>query len=176
MPHQHAPDQSTASVARNTRRVVLITGGSRGIGAATALTFAQHGYDVALTYRNKAARAQEVVESIMQQGQRGLALACDMTKPDDVQRGIQEIGQWSEHLDALVLNASGGMERDLVATDPDYPMHINRDAQLCFVEAATVPARTGQYHHSGHQPLGASLWANGAIARLRTCGCEQIRR
>src|SRR5262249_21156704 len=91
MSQKQVSDQSTASAAPNARRVVLLTGGSRGIGAATALTLAQHGYDIALTYRNKAARAQEVVESIMQHGQRGLALACDMTNPLDVQRSIQEI-------------------------------------------------------------------------------------
>lgn len=181
MPQQHAPGQSPASAAPNTRRVALLTGGSRGIGAATALTLAQHGYDVALTYRNKAARAQEVIESIMQQGQRGLALACDMTRPDDVQRSIQEIGQWSGHLDALVLNASGGMERDLVATDPDYAMHINRDAQLFFAEAAlpllvqgsTITLVTSHWAHLYRQI--EQLPAYEAVAASKYAGEQALR-
>jgi NAD(P)-dependent dehydrogenase (short-subunit alcohol dehydrogenase family) len=166
-----------------TRRVALLTGGSRGIGAATALTLAQHGYDVALTYRNKAARAQEVVEAITLAGQRGLALACDMTDADDMKLGFQEIAQWTDHLDALILNASGGMERDLVAADPDYPMHINRDAQLAFVNAAlpllaqgsTITLVTSHWAHlygqmeqlPAYEPVAASKHAGEQALRAR---------
>ena len=116
--------------------VALVTGGSRGIGAETALALAHHGYDVALTYRNKAARAEEVAAAITQQGREALALCCDITQTGDVAQLFQQIDQWKGYLDLLVLNASGGLERDLVAADPDYPMHINRDAQLRLVKAA----------------------------------------
>ncbi|HEY7418484.1 MAG TPA: SDR family oxidoreductase [Ktedonobacteraceae bacterium] len=118
------------------RLVALVTGGSRGIGAETALALADHGYDVALTYRNKATRAEGVATTITQQGREALALCCDITQAGEVAHLFQQIGQWRTHLDILVLNASGGMERDLVAADPDYPMHINRDAQLALVKAA----------------------------------------
>lgn len=125
------------------KRVALVTGGSRGIGAETALALAAHGYDVALTYRNKAARAQEVAAAISQQGREALTLCCDITRADDVAYLFQQVGQWRAHLDILVLNAPGGMERDLVAADPDYPMHINRDAQLTLVETALPLLRAG---------------------------------
>ena len=183
MPQYSSSNQSAAYAVPNARRVVLLTGGSRGIGAATALTLAKHGYDVALTYRNKAARAQEVVASIQQHGQRGLALACDLTNPGDVQRSIQEISQWSTHLDALVLNASGGLERDLVALDPDYPMHINRDAQLSFVEAvlpllaqgSTITLVTSHWAHlygqmeqlPAYELVAASKYAGEQALRAR---------
>lgn len=166
-----------------TGRVALITGGSRGIGAATALTLARQGYDIALTYRNKVARAQEVVEAILQAGQRGLALACDMTRPEEIKHGIAEVLQWTDHLDALILNASGGMERDLVALDPDYPMHINLDAQLHFVEAAlplftnggTITLVTSHWAHlygqmeqlSAYEPVAASKYAGEQALRAR---------
>ncbi len=123
--------------------VALVTGGSRGIGAETALAFAEHGYDVVLTYRNKAARAQEVVAAITKQGREALALCCDITHADEVARLFSQVGQWRSHIDILVLNASGGMERDLVAADPDYAMHINRDAQLALVKAALPLLRPG---------------------------------
>ena len=178
MKHQHSAKTQPA-----TRRVALITGGSRGIGAATALTFARHGYDVALTYRNKAARAQEVVQAIEHLGQRGLALACDMTHSEEIQRFFQAFQAWSGHLDALVLNASGGMERDLVAADPDYPMHINHDAQIQFVDAAlpllksgsTITLVTSHWAHlygqmqqlSAYEPVAESKHAGEQALRAR---------
>lgn len=137
------------------RPVALITGGARGIGAETALALAEQGYDVALTYRNKAARANEVVMAIEQHGVRGLALACDMTRIEEIQYGFATLGQWTSRLDALILNASGGMERELVAADPQYPMHINHDAQLRFVDAA-LPLFT----HGDVIVLVTSHWAH----------------
>ncbi len=116
--------------------VALVTGGSRGIGAATAQALASRGYDIAITYRNKAARAQEVVAAATAQGVRALAIASDITKPDDIAALIQQLRAWAGRLDILALNASGGLERDLLALDPDYPMHINRDAQVMMLERA----------------------------------------
>lgn len=118
------------------RQVALITGGSRGIGAETALALADHGYDIALTYRNKAARAQDVVRAVTQRNVRGIALACDMAYSSEINSFFQSLKQWTDHLDVVVLNASGGLERDLVAADPLYPLHLNRDAQLQFVNVA----------------------------------------
>jgi NAD(P)-dependent dehydrogenase (short-subunit alcohol dehydrogenase family) len=121
---------------QTSRPVALITGGSRGIGAATALTLAARGYDIALTYRNKAARAEAVAERIRALGADALAIGGDMTRADDLQRLIAEFTAWRPQLNALVLNASGGLEREAVAADPNYPMRINRDAQVALVEAA----------------------------------------
>ena len=120
------------------RPIALITGGSRGIGAAATLALAQRGYDVVITYRNKSARANEVVATASAQyGVRALAVACDITQKEQVAELYQTISAWSQgYFSLLVLNASGGMERDLLAADPDYPMHINRDAQLSLVEGA----------------------------------------
>lgn len=122
--------------ANTPRRVALVTGGSRGIGAATALALAARGFDVIITYRNKAARAEEVVAEIEALGRQGLAVAADMTQPDAVALLFAQVAEWGGHLDLLVLNASGGLERDLVAADPYYPLRLNRDAQLATVDAA----------------------------------------
>jgi NAD(P)-dependent dehydrogenase (short-subunit alcohol dehydrogenase family) len=125
------------------RSVALITGGSRGIGAETALALAEAGCDIVLTYRNKAARAEEVAASIAQSGQKALPLACDITHAKAVAEMIEQVRQWTDHLDIVVLNASGGLERDLVAANPDYPMLINRDAQLALVEEVLPLLRPG---------------------------------
>lgn len=116
--------------------VALVTGGSRGIGATTALALADHGYDVAITYRNKAARANEVVRDIERRGGRALSVQCDITQSADVDSLFATLRGWGGRLDLLVLNAAGGLERDLVAADPHYPMRINRDAQLALVDGA----------------------------------------
>lgn len=125
-------------MAAGARRTALITGGSRGIGAAAAAALADRGYDIALTYRNKATRAQEVVAALERGGARALALASDMTAEADRAALFAQVGAWAGgHLDLLVLNASGGLERDLVAADPHYPLRLNRDAQVAAAAGAT---------------------------------------
>src|SRR2546430_13835867 len=116
--------------------VALITGGSRGIGAATALALAERGYDVAITYRNKAARAQEIADKVTSLGMRVLTIGCDITQSADIERLFAELQAWNSCLDLLILNAAGGLERDLIAADPQYPMRINHDAQLALLEGA----------------------------------------
>jgi len=118
------------------RPVALVTGGSRGIGAATALALADAGYDVIITYRNKAARAEEVAAALRERGAAALAIGADITVPADLVRLFAAVQQWHGRLDALILNASGGLERDLVAADPQYPMRINHDAQVALLEGA----------------------------------------
>ena len=71
-------------MAQERRRTALVTGGSRGIGAATALALAAHGYDVAFTYRNKQARADRVAAGIAALGVRALPAQCDITHPDEM--------------------------------------------------------------------------------------------
>jgi NAD(P)-dependent dehydrogenase (short-subunit alcohol dehydrogenase family) len=119
------------------QRTALVTGGSRGIGAATAVALAERGFDVLISYRNKTARAQDVVARINAIGRQGVAVAADITAPGEPARLIHKAATWGRGwLDVLVLNASGGLEREMVAADPLYPQRINRDAQVALVEAA----------------------------------------
>jgi NAD(P)-dependent dehydrogenase (short-subunit alcohol dehydrogenase family) len=134
--------------------VALVTGGSRGIGAATVQALAARGYDVALTYRNKAARAERVAAEARARGVAALTIGGDMTQPDDLARLLAELSAWRGRLDALILNASGGLERDALASDPGYPMRINRDAQVALAEGALPLMRAG-----GAIVLVTSHWA-----------------
>ncbi|MGH2371356.1 MAG: SDR family oxidoreductase [Chloroflexota bacterium] len=118
------------------RPVALVTGGTRGVGAATARRLAARGYDVALTYRNKAKRAAEVAAGVEQHGVGALSVGCDITRQEDVDQLMATLRAWAGRLDVLVLNASGGLERDLLAADPQYPTRINRDAQLAVLDGA----------------------------------------
>ena len=85
--------------------VVLITGGSRGIGAATALAAARAGYAVAVNFHRNAAAAQAVVDEIEAQGGQALALQADVIQEDDVLALFAAIDTTWGRLDALVNNA-----------------------------------------------------------------------
>lgn len=63
-------------------RIILITGGSRGLGRATALALADAGDDIVLTYHSHADAADEVVGEIQARGRRAVALALDTTQPE----------------------------------------------------------------------------------------------
>jgi NAD(P)-dependent dehydrogenase (short-subunit alcohol dehydrogenase family) len=66
--------------------VTIVTGGSRGIGAATARRLAAAGHDIAIGYRRDHTAAKAVLDDIQAAGRRGLAVAADTTDPDQVQR------------------------------------------------------------------------------------------
>ena len=119
-----------------TGKVALVTGGSRGIGAATALLLAGQGTHLVINYRSKAARAEEVASEAAAKGVRALPVLADITSQDDVRAMMDVIKREFGGLDILVLNASGGLEKELVAQNPDYPMLLNRDAQVWTLEHA----------------------------------------
>src|SRR5947209_5874132 len=68
------------------KRVVLVTGGSRGIGKATALRLASEGADIAFSYASRAGDAEETAAAIRALGRRVVCSPCNVAKPDDVQR------------------------------------------------------------------------------------------
>lgn len=85
--------------------VVLVTGASRGIGAATALLAAQRGYAVCVNYRNDRAAAATVVERIQASGARAVAVAADVSIESEVVRLFEACDRALGPLSALVNNA-----------------------------------------------------------------------
>lgn len=111
-------------------KTALVTGGSRGIGASVARQLAEFGADVAINYRSKAPRAQNVAQAIMGLGRKALLLQGDITHPADVASMFETLQSEWGRLDILVLNASGGLEKDKSA---DYAMALNLTAQVDLV-------------------------------------------
>lgn len=168
-------------MGHGTRPAALVTGGSRGVGAATAVSLAERGFDVAITYHNKAARAAKVAARIEAHGARALVAAADITLAADVARLFAVYARWADHLDVLALNASGGLEREALAADPNYPMRINHDAQLAVLNAAlplmpagsTVVFVTSHWAHLYGQV--EQLPAYGGVAQSKHAGEQALR-
>ena len=70
--------------------ILLIAGGSRGIGAATARLAAERGYDVAINYLSNAKAATEVADAVVKSGGKAVTIAGDMSKEDDIVRVFEE--------------------------------------------------------------------------------------
>ena len=121
-------------------RKALVTGASRGIGAATALKLAQRGFAVALNFRNKAPRAEQVAAQIAALGQAALLVQADITNESEVSAMMTRIAQEFGHLDALILNASGGLEAGKAV---DYAMTLNQTAQMIVARSAAPLLKPG---------------------------------
>ncbi|BBY62079.1 SDR family oxidoreductase [Mycolicibacterium helvum] len=120
-------------------RVVLITGASRGIGAEVARQLASPDTHVIVNYREKANRANAVVDAIRDAGGNASALGADISDAAEAAEMMDYIATHFGKLDALILNASGGLE---MGADPGYAMRLNRDAQrrLAMLAMPLMPA------------------------------------
>jgi NAD(P)-dependent dehydrogenase (short-subunit alcohol dehydrogenase family) len=87
------------------RKVVLVTGGSRGIGAATCILAAQKGWDVAVNYTSNARAAEEVVQQIKAAGGRAMAVQADVANEEQVLAMFQKVRTELGPLQGLVNNA-----------------------------------------------------------------------
>lgn len=127
-------------------RVLLITGASRGIGAATARLAATRGYRIAVNYRRNSEAADTVVDAIRRSGGTALAVQCDVTQEDEVLELFATIDRELGPLSALVNNA-GILERQCRLDEMDA-------ARLQRIMATNV--------------IGSLLCAREAVRRLST--------
>lgn len=86
-------------------KVAIVTGASRGIGAAIAERLANDGFTVVVNYAGSAAEASEVVRKIEQAGGKAVAAQADVAKPEDVRRMFQSAETAFGGIDVLVNNA-----------------------------------------------------------------------
>jgi 3-oxoacyl-[acyl-carrier protein] reductase len=110
-----------------------VTGASRGIGADVARQLGQLGVNVAINYRSKRPKAEQVANELIAMGTEPLLLQGDITSAADIAATFDQIKAVWGRLDLLVLNASGGLEQDKPA---DYAMQLNLTAQVNLVHGA----------------------------------------
>ncbi|MFY3081532.1 SDR family oxidoreductase [Achromobacter xylosoxidans] len=145
--------------------VILITGGSRGVGAATARLAAAQGYDVAISYVANEAAAQAVVTDVRALGRRALAVRADSADPDQIAGLFKAIDREFGRLDVLVNNAAiiarQSRLEDLAFERMQRIFAVNSlGPMLCAQQAA----RRMSQRHNGRG--GAIINISSAAARL----------
>ncbi|QIS07675.1 SDR family NAD(P)-dependent oxidoreductase [Nocardia brasiliensis] len=156
----------------------MITGASRGIGAETARILAAGGDHVIINYREKLKRAKAIADAIGAAGGSASTAGADISDADSTRALIDDIVARFGRLDVLVLNASGGLERQAA---PGYAMAINRDAQTRLVRLALPHMPSGsrivfvtshQAHFHGRKPVPADY---EPIAASKRAGEDALR-
>jgi 3-oxoacyl-[acyl-carrier protein] reductase len=120
-------------------KVALVTGASRGIGAATAVRLAELGADVAITYAQSKERADEVIDKVKAHGQRGLAIKADSAAADEVVSAVGQVVEEFGRLDVLVNNAGifpFGPIDDVPLEEVDRALGIHARAAYVASQAA----------------------------------------
>ena len=134
-----------------TAKRALVTGGSRGIGKAISLEFAQSGADVALVYCSDKKGAMEIREAIEALGKKALPIYADLSKPEDIKRMVKEAAEGLGGLDILV-NCAGILPQNPVEQITEEQWHKVIDINLS----------------------GAFFAAQAAIPYLKSNGCGRI--
>ncbi len=101
-------------------QVALVTGGSRGIGRATAVLLAQRGADVAVHFRRDAQAAEAVCEAVRGNGRRALAVCADLRDQQAVAGAVQRVGEAFGRLDLLIANAASTAFKPLLELQPHH--------------------------------------------------------
>ena len=120
-------------------KVALVTGGSRGIGAAIARRLARDGADLALTYRSGADAAHRVLADVEGTGRTGLAIRADSADPQALRAAVDRTAAELGGLDILVNNAGVFIAKpldDLTLDDFDRTIAINTRAAFVASQAA----------------------------------------
>jgi len=145
-------------------RVALVTGGSRGIGRAVAISLADAGAAVAVNYREKATEARNVVETIRAAGGRAMAVGADVSRAAQVSEMMAACERELGPVDVLVNNAGVGLVRsvdDLTEEDFDLTIAVNLKSVFLCTQAVVPGMRARQWGRIVNISSGAARGAGG---------------
>jgi len=148
-----------------TGRTALVTGGSRGIGAAIAVALAEAGAKVAINYRKEAAQADAVADGITAAGGEAAVFAADVSQADEVKGLVQRVATMFGPIDILVNNAGIATTRgldDLTEADFDHTILVNLKSAFLCTQAVVPSMRSWKWGRIVNITSGAARGA-GAI-------------
>ncbi|CAN5434980.1 3-oxoacyl-ACP reductase FabG [soil metagenome] len=146
------------------KRVALVTGGSRGIGEAIAISLADAGAAVAVNYRERAAEAEAVAGGIRAKGGKAMAIQADVSKADEVARMMAAVELELGAVDVLVNNAGIGLVRsvdELTEADFDLTIAVNLKSVFLCTQAVIPGMRARQWGRIVNISSGAARGAGG---------------
>ncbi|NUS76181.1 MAG: SDR family oxidoreductase [Streptomyces sp.] len=141
-------------------KTALVTGGSRGIGAATVLRLAREGADVALTYVKDKEAAEDVVRAVEALGRRAVALRADSADPEEAAHSVERAAAALGGLDVLVNNVGVGVLGPLEG--------------LSLAEVDRVLAVNVRGVFLASQAAAARMGAGGRIITIGTCMTQRV--
>jgi 3-oxoacyl-[acyl-carrier protein] reductase len=158
-------------------KIALVTGGSRGIGAAIARRLAADGANVAITYTKGADAAASVVKEIERSGRKAIAIQADATDAKAVEAAVEKTVATFGRLDVLVNNAGTVIPKPFEETtleEMDRVIDINFRGVLATTQAALKHMRTGGRIISIGSAVGERVWGPGMVAYSATKGAVKL--
>src|SRR6202790_1182399 len=164
-----------------TGHIALVTGASRGIGAAIAIALAEAGAAVAVNYRQRPAEADAVVGKIKAQGGRAIAIAADVSQAAAVAKMVDHVASALGPTDILVNNAGIAIVRgidDLTASDFDQTIAVNLKSAFLCTQAVLPAMRARKWGRIVNISSGAARGAGsiGVHYNASKAGMEGLTR
>jgi len=160
-----------------TKKVALVTGGSRGIGAAIAKRLAADGANVAITYTQGADAAASVVKEIERAGRKAIAIQADATNASAVEAAVEKTVATFGRLDVLVNNAGTAIPKTFEETtleEMDRVIDINIRGTLAATQAALKHMKRGARIIMIGSAVGERVLVPGLVAYAATKGAVKI--
>jgi 3-oxoacyl-[acyl-carrier protein] reductase len=146
-------------------RTALVTGGSRGIGAAVALALADAGAAVAINYRERVGDAEAVARKIHAAGARAVAVGADVSQSSDITEMVRHVEATLGRIDILVNNAGVAIRRnidELTEAEFDLTLAVNLKSAFLCTQAVLPAMRANKWGRIVNISSGAARGA-GAI-------------
>ena len=164
-------------MSKLTEKVALVTGGSRGIGAAIAKRLAADGASVAITYAKDASAASAVVKAIKFDGGKAVAIQADAADVEAVKGAVEKTVATFGRLDVLVNNAGTAIPKTFEETtieEMNRVIDINVRGTLAATQAALKHMKSGGRIISIGSAVGERVQTPGLVAYAATKGAVKI--